>query len=189
MTTIDELHLASAIGPATREQLRQRADEHDRMWDRKNRVRRIRFGVLLFAIAALVGAACKYRLHISRIGTWYGSHVDFGTLVIEGAAIGLFATAMADRMALPRSRPFPWRPIDLTPADLEEQNTDFPGRWRISMRFTISTGQSCRTTSTYWRWFASNSSPAREHDDESDVDEVRSDDIDRGRRRARPGTG
>ncbi|MCG5076317.1 hypothetical protein [Paraburkholderia tagetis] len=128
MTTIDELHLASAIGPATREQLRQWADEHDRMWDRKNRVRRIRFGVLLFAIAALVGAACMYRLHISRIGTWHGSHVDFGTLVVEGVAIGLFATATVDRMALSRSRPInPYRPIDLTPADLEEQNTDFPG--------------------------------------------------------------
>ncbi|QBR04258.1 hypothetical protein [Paraburkholderia pallida] len=128
MTTIGELHLASAIGPATREQLRQWADEHDRMWDRKNRVRRIRFGVLLFAIAALVGAACMSRLHISRIGTWYGSHVDFGTLVIEGMAIGVFTTTVVDRLVLSRSSPVnPWRPIDLTPADLEEQNTDFPG--------------------------------------------------------------
>ncbi|WP_322058439.1 hypothetical protein [Paraburkholderia sp. J63] len=128
MTTIDDLHLASAIGPATREQLRQWAVEHDRMWDRKTRVRRIMFGVLPFAIAALVGAARMYRLHVSRIGTWHGGQVDYGTLVIKVIAISVFTTTVVDRLVLSRSRPVnPWRPIDLTPADLEKQNADFPG--------------------------------------------------------------
>jgi hypothetical protein len=98
MMTTRDLHFASAIGPPTREQLKQWAVEHDRMWERKIRVRRVVVGGCCFPWRRIVGAACTDGLHVSRIGTWRASDVDFSALTIEGLAIGVFATTWVDRM-------------------------------------------------------------------------------------------
>ncbi|MGU7843970.1 hypothetical protein ACV22V_31470 [Burkholderia sp. AW33-5] len=108
-----ELQRASAIGPATGEQLEQWAAEHDLVWDRKVRNFQILFGSLPLVVGLGVAASCKW-----MNGDW-----------LVGAVVFVFTGAMAWRgyTSPVNGRPLnPYRPIRVTPAELHERNADFP---------------------------------------------------------------
>ncbi|MCA3804805.1 MAG: hypothetical protein IOC32_28755, partial [Burkholderia sp.] len=56
-----ELQIASAIGPATREQLEEWAAEHDRIWNRKANIDRV---VLAVGLVCLIGMIFAALLHL-----------------------------------------------------------------------------------------------------------------------------
>ncbi|WP_241021572.1 hypothetical protein [Burkholderia sp. Ac-20353] len=128
-----DLHLVSAIGPATRGQLEQWAVEHDRVWDRKILARRILFGVGLLCFVGLAVGGLSYSFEaipVSVRRALLGSKVDYRGLVLGflGALACLLAIRCWDYVVRHLPRPVnPYRPIDVTPADLEERNEAFPG--------------------------------------------------------------
>ncbi|EDT05878.1 hypothetical protein BamIOP4010DRAFT_0615 [Burkholderia ambifaria IOP40-10] len=111
-----ELQRASAIGPATGEQLQQWASEHDRVWDRKVRNRRILVAICLISLVGLTVASA-----------WPWPWKNW-TGLLRPIFFGLVATALWRAYRSPANeRPFnPYLPIDLTPADLQDRNADFP---------------------------------------------------------------
>jgi|GEM_PF-5150977 len=109
-----ELQRVSAIGPATGEQLQQWASEHDRVWDRKVRNGRILIATCLISLAGLGGApAFIWKQWPGLLGTF---------------ACGVAAAALWRGYTSPvNERPTnPYRPIEVTPADLQDRNADFP---------------------------------------------------------------
>lgn len=127
------VHLASAIGPATREQLDQWADEHDRKWERTVRVGGVVFGVGLLGLAGLAVTECSHAFSSAyRVSMWEGSNPDLRGLAL--GLLGLLACLLATlwlgwRCVVRRDlRPVnPYRPIDVRLADLEAANAAHPG--------------------------------------------------------------
>ncbi|WP_028215749.1 hypothetical protein [Paraburkholderia mimosarum] len=129
MMTPHDLHLSSAIEPATRERLTERADEHDRLRNRRVGAELIFLVVCSIGFVGLAIAALFFCP--TGLGIWKGS--EAGT---RGRALGTL-TAVACLLIIPglgwlyvhRMDHFPvnpYRPIDISPADLQAQNADFP---------------------------------------------------------------
>ena len=122
-------HLASAIGPATREQLDQWADEHDRRWERTVRVGGIVVG---FGLIGLAGLAVTEGSHAaSRVSMWEGSNPDFRGLAL--GILGLLACLLAilwfewHYVVRRDLRPVnPYRPIGVKLGELETDNAECP---------------------------------------------------------------
>lgn len=113
-----DVHLVSAIGPATDSQLKQWAAEYERLWDRKIRSRRIVLGIGLIGLVGLMVAVLKHQID---------ARPDFGVVGLMQMLGCLFALYILERLISPVSRPVnPYRPIDVTPADLEAGNAGFP---------------------------------------------------------------
>jgi len=109
-----ELQRVSAIGPATGEQLQQWASEHDRVWDRKVRNGRIVIATCLISLVGLgVASACIWK-------NWPG---PLGMFFCGFAAAVLWRGYTSPVNELPMN---PYRPIKVTPADLQDRNADFP---------------------------------------------------------------
>ncbi|OXI28295.1 hypothetical protein CFB89_33535 [Burkholderia sp. AU16741] len=109
-----ELRRVSAIGPATSEQLQQWASEHDRVWDRRVRNGRILIAIRLVSLVGLgVASAWPWK-------NWTG--------LLGPVFCGLVATVLWRAYKSPANeRPFnPYLPIEVTPADLQDRNADFP---------------------------------------------------------------
>ncbi|MCR4471180.1 hypothetical protein [Burkholderia sp. SCN-KJ] len=128
-----EQHLVSAIGPATREQLEQWAVEHDRCYGRRILGRRILFGCGLLCLGGLAVGALGYGFgaipDVER-GALLGSGTDYRRLSLGmlGGLACMFGIRGWDYFVRPVSRPVnPYRPIDVTPSDLEARNAAFPG--------------------------------------------------------------
>ncbi|MEB2558781.1 hypothetical protein [Burkholderia cenocepacia] len=114
-----ELQRASVTGPATGEQLEQWAAEHDRVWDRKVRQRRILIAAVLIG---LVGLAI--------VGVWRPAAPDvWSSRLVALAFVCLFSGVWLWRLwrgyldERPRN---PYRPSRVTRADLQERNANFP---------------------------------------------------------------
>ncbi|KVL70351.1 hypothetical protein [Burkholderia ubonensis] len=130
-----ELQIASAIGPATGEQLEEWAAEHDRIWNRKAIIDRAVWAAGLICLIGMVFAAL---LHLF---SWLTSLVELGfgvptppaitvvSLVVSGVFCVAIARGVWSRVAqrLESRRPVnPYRPIKVTPDDLHERNANFP---------------------------------------------------------------
>lgn len=124
---------ALAIGPATLDQLEQWADEHDRRWARTVAIGGAVFGIGLIGLAGLALVEGVRALHsVSRVSPWEGGNPAIGGLVLGIAgALGctlailwLWWHGLARRDWRPLN---PYRPIDVTPADLERANAAYPG--------------------------------------------------------------
>ncbi len=109
-----DLHFGSAIGPATGEQLEQWAIEHDRVRDRKARNGRILVGAGLISLVGLaIAAGCTWKNGL-------GHAIAFAC----GCAGAMLWRAYTSPV---NERPMnPYRPIKVTPADLQKRNADFP---------------------------------------------------------------
>lgn len=131
-----ELQIASAIGPATREQLEEWAAEHDRIWNRKASIDNV---VLAVGLACLIGMVFAV---LSHLFSWLMSLVESGFGVQLGSRV-LAVVSLVVRVVfcvgiarsvwslvvqrLESRRPAnPFRPIDVPPADLVERNATFP---------------------------------------------------------------
>ncbi|MEB2558780.1 hypothetical protein [Burkholderia cenocepacia] len=109
-----ELQRASATGPATGEQLEQWAAEHDRVWDRKVRTRRVLFGS---ALIGLVGLA------VFAGGRWKNSDGFLAAFACAWTGVMLWRFYTSPVNERPMN---PYRPIKVTHADLQERNAAFP---------------------------------------------------------------
>lgn len=109
-----EMQRASAIGPATREQLEQWAAEHDRVWDRKVRNGRILVGAGLISLVGLAVAA---------VCTWKNSDGFLAAFACAWAGVMLWRGYTSPVNERPMN---PYRPIKAAHADLQERNADFP---------------------------------------------------------------
>lgn len=133
MTTKRNLRLAAAIGPATRDQLDQWADEHDRMWDRTVRIGAIVFGFGLIGLASLAAVEGFQAFHAaSCMSQGQDSNLHFCGFAFGflGSLVGVLAVLWLGWHFVVRRdvRPVnPYRPIDVTPADLAGANGAHPG--------------------------------------------------------------
>ncbi|WP_256990753.1 hypothetical protein [Burkholderia sp. HI2714] len=135
-----DMHLGSAVGPATREQLELWAAEHDRIWNRKANIDYVVLMVVLLGVlgAAFVGMTGVLSGLTGFIGRGFGVHMWEGSkpnsLVIGAWLVSVAFCALLARSAwalvvhrLDRRRPMnPYRPIQVTPDDLQERNADYP---------------------------------------------------------------
>ena len=132
-----ELQIASAIGPATREQLEEWAAEHDRIWNRKANIDRV---VLAVGLVCLIGMIFAALLHLFSGVTSlveFGFGVQSGSLRVVGvvslvvrvvfcAAIANCVWPLVVQFVESRRPVNPYRPIKVTPSDLQESNANFP---------------------------------------------------------------
>lgn len=133
MTVKRNIRLASGVGPATREQLDQWAAEHERMWDRTVRVGAIVFGFGLIGLGSLAVAEGFQAAHARS----YMSAGQSANLGLSGLALGLLGSLagvlavvwLGWHFVVRRDlRPVnPYRPIDISLADLEKTNAAYPG--------------------------------------------------------------
>lgn len=133
MTMKRNLRLASAVGPATREQLAQWAAEHDRKWDRMVRAGALLFGGGLIGATSLATADCTHGFDADAcVGVWRGLNADLHGLL--PALLGLLACALATLwlwwhyVARANVRLLnPYRPVDVLPGELEALHIAYPG--------------------------------------------------------------
>ncbi|KUZ76904.1 hypothetical protein [Burkholderia ubonensis] len=128
-----DLHLASAIGPATREQLEQWAIEHDRIWDRRVSAGRVFLVGCSIGFVGLGAAALKFGF--SGFGMWEGrvfgmQGIVLGFLVASACPLAILGMWSLYRRRLDLRPANPYRAIDYrraTLAGLEESYANFPG--------------------------------------------------------------
>ncbi|MEX3556396.1 hypothetical protein ACV22V_31355 [Burkholderia sp. AW33-5] len=124
-----DLKFASVIGPATRDQLELWAAEYDRAWAREVRIGRVFFAAGVIVCIGLAAALLKHG--ISGLGMWEG--VEYGVRGLVLSLLGVVACLLAIRVMWAlyeyhfKAGQNPYRPIDVTPADLVERNATFPG--------------------------------------------------------------
>lgn len=125
------LRLASAVGPATHDQLEQWADEHDRTWDRT-----VCLGIVLFGLGlvGLGGVAVTEAFHAFKDAhsvRGIGNPSAFGiSLGLVGALACVLAVLWVWWHCVVRRnfRPVnPYRPIETTTHELERANAAYPG--------------------------------------------------------------
>ncbi|MEB2558779.1 hypothetical protein [Burkholderia cenocepacia] len=124
-----DVKFALAIGPATRDQLEQWAVEYDRTWAREDRIGRVFFAAGVIVCVGLAGVLLVRGF--SGVGMWEG--VQFGVRGLMLSLLGVVACLLAIRVMWAlyehhfTARQNPYRPIDVTPADLVGRNATFPG--------------------------------------------------------------
>jgi hypothetical protein len=121
MTTTHALHLSSAIEPATREHLKERADEHDWRW--RWRVGAARVSLVACATGCAGLAAATLYFGLPGLGMWEGSTASArgrarGTPVAETCLLVILGLWCVYVHRLDRFLLKPYRPIDISPADL-----------------------------------------------------------------------
>ena len=135
MTSKRNQCIASAVGPASREQLDQWADQHDLTWDRIVRVGVVIFGLSLVGLAILATTEA-FQAFKGAQSSWSTSNPVVGGLwwtgllglIVSLACVLAIAWLWWQFVVRRDFRPVnPYRPIDIAISDLEETHAAYPG--------------------------------------------------------------